>query len=252
MRIAKTITIALAAALAAACVTESSPGLTHTPAQLPEASRLNTQIGFDHLRNGRRADAVEKFEKAIEQDPKNPNAFLGLAMVNEQVGDEAEARRRYEQADKVGAADPVVQNAYGAWLCKIGEHDEAVEHFMIAAKNLRYQTPEVALTNAGVCLRRAKQDAAAEEKLRAALQENPRYPLALAELADLALARGDALRARAFVQRLMEAGRPDPRALLIAYRTELANKDARAAQRYADQLKRDYPDSPQAKELGGK
>ena len=74
----------------------------------------------------------------------------------------------------------------------------------------------------------------------------------MAEMAQLSLDRNDALRSRAFVQRLLELGRPDARTLLLAYRTEMALKDPRAAQRYGDQLKRDFPDSEQAKELGGK
>lgn len=252
MRIYPLVALLAATALVAGCVTESSANITHTPASLSQASTLNTQLGFEHLRNGRRADAVLKFEKAIEQDPKNANAYLGLAMINDQVDDQKEARKRYEQAIDVAPEDPVVQNAYAAWLCKTGDVKRAEEQFLAAARNLRYQTPEVALTNAGICLRRSKQDARAEENFRAALKENPNYPLAMAEMAQLSLDRGDALRSRAFVQRLMEQGRPDARALLLAYRTEVALKDPRAAQRYADQLKRDYPGSEQAKELGGK
>lgn len=252
MRTVPSLSIAFAVALLAGCVTESSGNISHTPASLSQAAAINVQLGYEHLRNGRRADAVLKFEKAIEQDPDNSSAYLGLAMINEQVGDQKEARKRYEQAIDAAPDEPVVQNAYAAWLCKMGDAKRAEEQFTAAAKNLRYQTPAVALTNAGICMRRNKQDAKAEEHFRAALKENPNYSLALAEMADLSLAHGDALRSRAFVQRLLEQGRPDARTLHLAYRTELALKDPRAAQRFADQLKRDYPGSPQAMELGGK
>jgi type IV pilus assembly protein PilF len=251
MRTVHSLSIAFAAALLAGCVTESSGNISHTPASLTQAAAINVQLGYEHMRSGRRADAVLKFEKAIEQDPDNASAYLGLAMINDQVGDQKEARKRYEQAIDAAPDDPVVQNAYAAWLCKMGDAKRAEAQFVAAAKNLRYQTPAVALTNAGICMRRNKQDAKAEEHFRAALKEDPNYGLALAEMADLSLAHGDALRSRAFVQRLLEQGRPDARTLLLAYRTELALKDPRAAQRFADQLRRDYPGSPQAKELGG-
>jgi len=252
LRTLKLVTMVLVVAALAGCITESSPSLTHSQASLTQASSLNTQLAFEHLRNGRRADAVLKFEKAIEQDPTNANAYLGLAMINDQVGDQKEARKHYEEAIEAAPDDPVVQNAYAAWLCKIGEAKKAEDQFVAAAHNLRYQTPEVALTNAGMCLRRGKLDDRAEAHLRAALKENPNYGPALAEMSDLSLARGDALRSRAFLQRLLELGRPDARTLLLAYRTELALKDPRQAQRYADQLKRDYPASEQAKALGTK
>lgn len=252
MRTLKLTALVAALALLAGCVTESSPNLTHTPASMTEAAKLNTQLGFEHMRNGRRADAVLKFERAIEQDEDHASAYLGLAMINDQVGDQKEARRRYEQASKAGVDDPFVQNAYGTWLCKTGEAKRAEEQFLAAAKNLRYQTPAVALTNAGICQRRSKNDARAEEHFRAALKADPNHGAALLELADLSLVRGDALRSRAFLQRLLELGRPDARTLLLAYRTEIALKDPRAAQRFADQLKRDFPESEQVKGLGTK
>ena len=84
MRIPNLVTLSLVVAALAGCITESSPNITHTAASMTEASKLNTQLGFDHMRNGRRADAVLKFEKAIEQDPDNANAYLGLAMINDQ------------------------------------------------------------------------------------------------------------------------------------------------------------------------
>lgn len=251
MRIVPTLSIPFAALLLAGCVTESSPNISHTPASLTQAAAINVQLGYEHMQNGRRADAVLKFEKAVEQDPENASAYLGLAMINDQVGDQKEARKRYQQAIDVAPDDPVVQNAYAAWLCKMGDPKRAESNFVAAAKNLRYQTPEIALTNAGICMRRNKLDAKAEAHFRAALKENPGYGGALAEMADLSLARNDALRSRAFVQRLLELGRPDARTLHLAYRTEVALKDPRAAQRFADQLKRDFPGSPQAKELGG-
>ena len=126
------------------CVTEGTGTLTRTPVSLTQAAEINIRLGFDHLRNGRRADAVTKFERAIAEDPKNPNGFLGLAMINEQVADVKEARRRYEQAIDVGAADPSVRNVYGAFLCKTGETKRAEEQFMLASKTLKYDTPEIA------------------------------------------------------------------------------------------------------------
>lgn len=243
---------AFAVALLAGCVTESSPSITHSAAQLDQAAAINVQLGYEHMRNGRRAEAVIKFEKAIEQNPKNASAYLGLAVINDQVGDQKEARRYYERAIDAGADDPTVQNAYAAWLCKMGEAKKAEEQFISAAKNLRYRTPEIAYTNAGVCMLRNKEPEKAEAHFRSALKENPNYPGAMIEMADLSLARGDALRSRAFVQRLLERGRPDPRTLLTAYRTERALNDPRAAERYASQLRRDYPNSAQAKELDGK
>lgn len=238
--------------LLAGCVTEGAVTITRSKPALAQAAAINVQLGFEHLNNGNRADAVLKFERAIDQDPTNPNAFLGLAMVNEQVGDQREAKRRYMQAAKVGKEDPVTRNAVGVYLCRNGEYAAAETEFIAASQMLRNRVPEEALANAGLCMRGAKQPAKAEQYLRSALEIRADYGPALYALADLSFARGDALRSRAFLQRLIESNRPDARVLLLAHRTELALADTRNAQRYADQLRREFPESVEARELGKK
>jgi len=246
MRIAIALSFSL---LLAACVTERSPGLTRQESKPLAAAELNVRLGFEYLQKGRRADAVIKFERALEQDPDNAQARYGLALVHEQVNDIKEARRWYTAAIDKAPKDPGIRNAYGTFLCRHDEYQAAEVAFLEAARNLNYRTPEFAYANAGLCARRAKDEVKAEGYLRAALESNPTYAPALFELAELKLAQGDALRSRAFLQRLREVARPDARMLLLSYRTELALGDTRSAQRFADQLKREFPGSTEAGEL---
>ena len=247
MRIA-ILTLAL---LVGGCITERT-GVIHPEQELTAAAALNVQLGFEYLRGGRRADAVAKFEKAIEQDGDNAQAYYGLALVNDQVGDLKQARRWFKSAVDAAPDDAGILNAYGIFLCKRGERAAAETAFMDAARNLGYQTPAVAHTNAGICARGGKDLVKAEQHLRMALQVDPNHPQALLELADLSLERGEPLRSRAFLQRLREQGRSDARTLLLSNRTELALGDERAASRFADQLRRDFPGSPETIELDGK
>jgi type IV pilus assembly protein PilF len=242
-------TVALCALLLAGCVTEGQPSLTHQEAKPAAAAALNVQLGFEYLQKGRRADAVIKFERALAQDPDNAEARYGLALVHEQVNDIKQARRWYEQAVDKAPKDGGIRNAYGTFLCKQGEHAAAERAFLDAANNLNYRTPEFALTNAGVCARQAKDPAKAEGYLRRALEANSSYAPALFELAEMKLGQGDALRARAFLQRLQDVARPEARTLLLGYRIESALGDQRAAQRLADQLRRDFRSSAEAAEL---
>lgn len=244
------IAILALAVLLGGCITERT-GVLHPEQELTAAAELNVQLGFEYLRNGKRADAVAKFEKAVEQDGDNAQAHYGLALVNEQVGDFKAARRLYETAMDNAPGDSAISNAYGGFLCRRGEFDEGVKAFMVAARSLTYRTPETAHTNAGICLRK-KDPVRAEQHLRDALAANPQYPQALFELADLSLDRGEPLKARAFLQRLREEVRPDARTLLLSYRTEKSLGDERASARFADQLRREYPNSPEILELDGK
>jgi type IV pilus assembly protein PilF len=236
--------------LLGACVTERT-GVLQPEQELTSAAALNVQLGFEYLRSGKRADAVAKFERAVEQDGDNAQARYGLALVNEQVGDFKAARRFYQQAMDKAPGDAAISNAYGGFLCRRGEYEEGVKAFMVAARSLTYRTPETAHTNAGICLRK-KDPVRAEQHLRDALASNPQYPQALFELADLSLERGEPLKSRAFLQRLREEVRPDARTLLLSYRTEKKLGDERASARFADQLRREFPNSPEILELDGK
>lgn len=248
------VILALALALGlllTGCITEKT-GAIHPAQELTAAAALNVQLGFEYLRGGRRADAVAKFEKAIEQDDDNAQAYYGLALVNDQVGDYKQAKQRFQSAINAAPDDATIGNAYGIFLCKRGERAAAEALFMNAARNLNYQTPAVAYTNAGICARGGKDLVKAEQHLRMALQIDANHPQALLELADLSLERGEPLRSRAFLQRLREQGRSDARTLLLSYRTEQALGDERAASRFADQLRREFPGAPETIQLDGK
>lgn len=115
-----------------------------------------------------------------------------------------------------------------------------------AVRDRDYGTPEAAWTNAGVCSRQNKDDETADEDFRKALQINPDFPDALAQLADMAYGKGDYLRARAFVQRYMATGQSTPPVLWIGLMTERKLGALDAARQYEKRLKRDYPDSKEA------
>ena len=94
---------------------------------------------------------------------------------------------------------------------------------------------------------RSKPDlAAAERYFRQALQVNESYPDALSELATLQIENGNLLSARAFVQRLLAAQEPTASTLLLAWRVEKALGDERAAANFADTLREEFPESPEA------
>jgi type IV pilus assembly protein PilF len=232
------------------CVTEGEPRDEPEP-ELGTAATLNVQLGYEYLRNGKRAEAVQKFNKAIEQDSDNAQARLGLAFVYEQAGDIPTARGHYRDAVARAATDPSILTAWGGFLCRQKEFPAAEEAFLKAARDVAYRTPDVALVSAGLCAREAGDLDRAETHLRDALKANARNGDALLGLADVSFTRGDALRTRAFVERFLADHRPTPRALLLGWRAEGKLGDVRAAQRFADRLRQEFPASAEVRQLGG-
>lgn len=239
----------------AGCVTTGEVEQPETSTK--EAARTNVNLGVGYLRQGKEKRALEKLERALEQDSELPAAHYYIALLHEQLGNADKARTHYREALSIDSDDPQAQNMYGAFLCRHGDYEDAAEYFVKAAKNGLYETPHLAWGNAGVCLRRAGESARAEEYFRNALEEEDQYIDALWNLAQLKYEQEQYLKTRAFLQRVMSAvrspttdqDRMPPEVLLLAVKTERKLGDEAAADRYARRLMEDFPESRQAREL---
>ena len=215
-----------------------------------EAARFNVQLGMSYMQRGDLEGAREKLERALQQDASLPAAHAALGILYERVGDSRRAQEHLQRATRLAPDDPNMLNNYGGFLCRRGEYREGIRHFELAAANAYYRTPEAALANAGVCARQIPDFEAAEGYLRRALDVNRNYAEALLQLADLSLERDRVLQARAFLQRYEAAGPATADTLALGYRIETAAGNSQAAQEYAVRLRKDFPDSREARSTG--
>ena len=225
-----------------ACIRENVE-VPATKASPEEAAMANLQLGAAYLRQGNLEAALDKLQKAVDQNPDLAPAHSTLALAFERMGLADDADHHYREAVRLTRDDAAIDNAYGAYLCRQGDYSGAEKYFMKAARNPRYRTPEAAYTNAGNCAVREKDFERGEDHFRKALGINARYPDALWQMAQLSYELDRALQARAFLQRLAEATPLPPSALWLGRQVELSLGDAAAAARYASQLKSDFPDS---------
>lgn len=235
--------VAAVAVLAACATTENSKVSDE------DAARFNVQLGINYLQRGDLKEAREKLERAAEQDPSFADAQAALGILYERVGELDRAGQHLRRAAQLAPDDPSMMNNYGGFLCRRGERAEGIKYFERAARNPFYRTPEVAWTNAGVCARGIPDAALAERYLRQALDVNRSHAEAMLQLADLFLAQGNALNARAFLQRYEAARDATPYSLELGRKIELAAGDDQAAADYTRRLLREFPDSREARRL---
>ena len=86
----------------------------------------------------------------------------------------------------------------------------------------------------------------AEQYFRRALQENPRYPLALQEMAKISYNKQEFMSARAFLQRYASVAQHTPETLWIGFQTERALGNPESAEAYKEQLMISFPVSTEA------
>jgi type IV pilus assembly protein PilF len=214
-----------------------------------DASNYNMQLGISYLNQGDLNLAKEKLERAVAENPGDPNVHSAMAMLQDRLGHPDQADKEYRAALGLGPRNPDVLNNYAVYLCHTGRIDEGVKTFEEAAHNALYRTPAAAFTNAGVCLRGAKRDTQAAMSFQRALQVRPDFSEAAYQLADLDFQRGELDEARETVDRFCNSFEATPDLLLIGVRITRKQGDRMAEERFARKLRMDFPASDQTRAL---
>lgn len=217
--------------------------------QAEDAARIHTELGQHYLETGDLQTALQKLTLALQFDENYAPAHTVIAVVYEKINDMAHAEQHYRRAVELEPNRGGPNNNLGAFLCRIGKPVEAETYFRKAITDPFYKTPDVALTNAGICQIKANREAAAERDFRDALQRNPNNGEALYQLSSALFKSGDAFHARAFLQRFDALGRPTPDAYLLGNQIESRLGNTDAAQSYRQRLLSQFPDSDQARSL---
>jgi len=213
------------------------------------AAKTNVQLGIAYMQQGNYSVAREKLERSLKQNPKDPDVHTSLGLLYDRTGETKLADRHFQEALRLAPNNPDISNNYAIYLCKRGRVDEGVERFAAVAVNKYYRTPEVALTNAGVCLRGAKRFDEAQARFSGAIKARPDYSEATVQLATLHVERGQLPEARKVVDTYLGAFRPKADVLFAAVTVARAAKDKMSEEKYSRTLRLEFPDSAQARAL---
>lgn len=257
MRAGGSWAVLLAVLLVAGC---AGPQAREHEQRLRQAAQYNVQLGVNYLRSNELKLANDKLEKALKQAPDLAEAHNAYAILQERLGQHDKAEKHYRKAVELDPEDSEAHTNFGAFLCQQGRYEEAEEEFRRALDNPLNPRPEAALTKAGSCALRVPDQDKAERYFRQALQRNPEFLPALYEMARLSYEQQRYLQTRAFLQRyeaaLEKAAKRNPQiptttpqVLWLCIQTERTMGNGMAAAACAERLKREFPDSREAKLL---
>ena len=207
--------------------------------------RVNYQDQMVLAGESMRAGALDAAEKrvraAMKIDARRPEAYMMLAAIATQRGNEAGAGPLYAKAAELAPDRGDVLNNYGAWLCAHGRPAESLVWFDRALQAPGYTTPASALANAGGCALEAGQSERATPDLRRALEIDPANAYALESMARSEYAQGRYFEARAFAQRRLAAAPATRSVLQLASQIEARLGDNVASGRYLQRIHDEFP-----------
>jgi type IV pilus assembly protein PilF len=209
-------------------------------------ARIRLELAATYYQQGNYTVAIDELRQALAIDPNYPAAHGMLGLVYMDLNDRPRADESFQRALRLAPSDSDLNNNYGWYLCQTGRPAQAIERFLLALRNPLYATPSRPLHNAGICSLRMGDEKAAEDYFQRAFQVDPANPVAMFQLAELNLKRGDHVRARFYSQRLMGTFDPSAEVLWQAIRIEHRAGNADARESLSAQLRRRFPTSREA------
>jgi len=212
-------------------------------------TRIHTQLAAGYLELGNYGVALQEAAEALKSDPDFAPALNVLGLVYMELRDDQAAETSFRRALRVSPLDSDTNNNYGWFLCQRKREQESIKYFLAALRNPLYTTPDKSWVNAGVCARQAGDLANAEDYFQKALKVRPAQPQALFQMADMAYKSKNYSGAKTYLMRLQRDDTLSAEMLWLALRVERGLGDRSAEASLGFQLRKNFPDSREARAL---
>jgi choline-sulfatase len=175
------------------------------PKNLMELDRW-IQEGIEAWQHGRRAEALQTYERIIQRRPSMAIGYRNLAFLQWQNGDARAAIATLERAFRADAIEPGMTTQMGSYLAEAGRPADAIA----LLEPLAAQTPADpdALNALGIAYARGGQQGQAAAVFKRALDDNPSNVQALENIGTLEMQQGNLPAARRVLEQAVSI---DPR-----------------------------------------
>jgi len=214
-----------------------------------ERARIHTDLAAAYYERGNLAVSLEELRIAIEADPGYASAYNVLGLVHADLREYDLAQASFERALKISPNDADANHNYAWFLCQTDREEQSLRYFLTAVRNPLYTTPQKSYFLAATCAARKSKSQEAQDYYERAIKLDPNFALAILGLAQLKYRHGDLSDARSLVVRYNRLVEPTSESLWLALRIERKLGDKSAESGFAQQLRRQFPGSPEFQEL---
>lgn len=237
--------------LLTACVTSGASSKSKSKSSddsKANRAMVHTKLARGYLQQKQYSTAKAALDKALSIYPQHSDSNYVMALLMNRLEQYADAEKYYAKAVQYDRENSPAAHDFGVFLCQTGKEEKAITYFEIAVSNPLFTRAELSYMRAGECLSKIN-DPRAEQFLKKALSLNPRLRPALYRLAAINYDQSSYMSARAYIERFFAITKPQPEALLLAYKIESNLNAQDVASGYRSKLLNDFPGSKEAASL---
>ncbi len=217
------------------------------PEQLKRSAGVRLELASLYFSRGQFNTALDEIKLAIQADPRNGAAYNLSGLIYAALGNMAQADASFQRALQINPRDADTMNNYGWVLCQNQRYKEAEAQFQNALGQPNYRGAARTLRVMGICQARDNRLAEAEASLMRSYQIDPGSAETAFSLADVQYRRGEFERARFYIDRVNKSPeQSNAQTLWLGARIEYKLGNRPLAMGLGDQLRKRYPQSPEA------
>ena len=242
VRIAFRVSTVLGCLVLASCmVLEKTP-----PPNADMAVSRRVAAGFEYLQMGQPTEARRHISRALESEPRSPEAHNAMALLYNYEGDRGRAEEHFRKAIRYNKNYSVARNNYGALLLSQRKYKDALEQFSIAADDPAYDNRAIAFENKGRALMAMERYDEALDAFNTTLRLNSKLAPPLLEMAWIYFIKQEFRSAQRAYEAYEASVEPQPaRGLWLGIQLASKQKSLDKLASYELALDKLYPNSPE-------
>lgn len=208
-------------------------------------ARIRLELASNYFEQGQTNVALDEIKQSLAADPTYTKAYVLRGLVFMQMNENRLAEESFQRAIQLNPRDPDALHNYGWFVCQQGKHAQAIDLFSRALASPVYGGQAKTLRAKGVCEIRMGQLAEAEGSLSRSYELDPADPFTSYNLATLLFRRGEDTRAQFIIRRLNNTELANAETLWLGIKVERRLRNTEAMEQLAQQLGRRFAQSPQ-------
>lgn len=206
-------------------------------------ARIRLELASNYFEQGQTTVALDEIKQSLAADPTYASAYVLRGLVYMRMNDVKLAEDSFRRALQINPRDPDALHNYGWFTCQQGRQAEAIELFQRALASPVYGGQAKTLMAKGICQTRLGQLSEAEGSFARSYELDAANPITGYNLASLLYRRGEYTRAQFYIRRLNNSELANAETLWLGIKVERRVNNTEASDQLAQQLGRRFPKS---------